>query len=348
MQQEQTGLSLREKLKVLSLLYEAERSERGGEVVMRSGENSARAFFVGGRIAWVTVSSIKRTFTQYLREKTGLEPEETEGVFDECRRTGANFGEIIVEWGLASEETLRRLLLEHLTECLVEVLSWEAAECMFVPEERSYRGRLTFTLEELLDCVLSAEGSDRLAFAGHGRDEILARLRSEREPTQPNIPSFALEDVRGRDEHAPARRDEPACPDGPEMIPAGQPNDLRGPRRATVHYRDGVSRRGLLQRVDPQAKKVRLEPSGAGSKKVEELGADGLMAIFILLPRGTAYPEKTGKAVRVVMSDGRKLEGFTADYDPASRAFTLFPREDRGNIERVIIYNDAVKNICFD
>jgi len=50
----------------------------------------------------------------------------------------------------------------------------------------------------------------------------------------------------------------------------------------------------------------------------------------------------------LMMMDGRKLEGFTPDYQPRSRAFTLFPARDEGNIERVVIYNDAVKNIWFD
>ena len=46
--------------------------------------------------------------------------------------------------------------------------------------------------------------------------------------------------------------------------------------------------------------------------------------------------------------DGRKLEGFTPDYDPRRKAFTLFPKDDRGNVERVIVFNDAIRNIWFD
>ena len=51
---------------------------------------------------------------------------------------------------------------------------------------------------------------------------------------------------------------------------------------------------------------------------------------------------------RQMFLDGRKLEGFTPDYDPRRKAFTLFPKDDRGNVERVIVFNDAIKNIWFD
>jgi len=184
-------LPLEEKVKILSLLYEAARSQRGGEVIIRSGEESGRVFFVSGKVAWVTVSTIKRTFTQYLKDQTGLKDEEVQEVFEECRRTGANFGETIIEWGLADEATLRRLLLEHLTECLIEILSWEKAESMFVPEQRSYKGSLIFSLEELIDEALRAKGSDRLTFSGHSREEIWQVLRREREPTLTELPTVS-------------------------------------------------------------------------------------------------------------------------------------------------------------
>jgi hypothetical protein len=126
--------------------------------------------------------------------------------------------------------------------------------------------------------------------------------------------------------------------------PTGRPNDLRGERKVTVHYRDGVSRRGKAAQIDPGADALELELGG----KKEKIRAEALKAVFVILPPGTAYPEKKGRAVRLVMMDGRSLEGFTPDYQPTGRAFTLFPARDEGNIERVIVYNDAVKNIWFD
>ena len=180
----------RQQMKILKAFHEATRSERGGEVVVRSGEKTSRVFFVAGRIAWVTASTVKRTFTDYLLEKTGLQKEEVQEVFEECRRSGANFGETIVEWNLLGEEQLRRLLLEHLTDCLLEVFCWDPVDSMFVPEERTYKGSLTFDLEELLENVLAHDSDGRLPFAGHAVADILEQLRTDREPTMPFMPAF--------------------------------------------------------------------------------------------------------------------------------------------------------------
>lgn len=128
----------------------------------------------------------------------------------------------------------------------------------------------------------------------------------------------------------------------------GVANDLVGPRRATVHFKDGVNRRGVINQVDTDADLVRLEPAPGSAGEAEEIVALAVKAIFLMLPRGTAYPDKQGMMVKLVMMDGRRLEGFTPDYDPHRKAFTMFPARDSGNIERVIVYNDAVKNIWFE
>lgn len=191
----------RQQMKILRAFHEATQGARGGEVVVRSGENTSRVFFVGGRIAWVTASSVKRTFTDYLIANSKLEREEVQEVFDECRRSGANFGETIIEWGLLSEPELRRLLLEHLTDCLLEVFCWDPVESMFVPEERTYKGSLTFELEELLQNVLERDQDGRLPFAGHAVADILEQLRTDREPTMPFLPAFSEQDVEPAKEH---------------------------------------------------------------------------------------------------------------------------------------------------
>jgi len=129
---------------------------------------------------------------------------------------------------------------------------------------------------------------------------------------------------------------------------AGKPNDLSGPRRATVHFKDGVNRRGTVSNVDTDTDLIRLEPLPGSNTPAEDIVAMAVKAIFLLLPRGTSYPEKEGNETKIVMIDGRKLEGYTPDYDPRRKAFTLFPKQDRGNIERVIVFNEAIKNIWFE
>jgi hypothetical protein len=118
-----------------------------------------------------------------------------------------------------------------------------------------------------------------------------------------------------------------------------------GTRKVTVHFKDGVTTRGIISNIDLDADLIRLTPSAGESKPAEDLLAMTLKTIFVLLPQGTDYPEKPGRPVEVTLVDDRTLKGTTPDYDPGKKAFTLFPEVDRGNIERIIIYNDAVSSI---
>jgi hypothetical protein len=143
----------------------------------------------------------------------------------------------------------------------------------------------------------------------------------------------------------------PAKPQAAKPFAEGttQPVDLPpGPRKATVHFKDGVTRRGVIGQFDTDADLVRLDPPANSSAPAEDLIALALKTIFLMVPRGANKPRINGSAVRLVLIDGRSLEGVTTDYEPRRKAFTLFPKGARGNIERIIVYNDAVKNIWFD
>ncbi|NMB76250.1 MAG: PEGA domain-containing protein [Myxococcales bacterium] len=184
--------------KILKTFIEASGSDAGGEVVLRCGAETGRAFFVGGRIAWVVVSSVKRTFTQYLIEEAHLKADEVREVFEECKRTGKNFGETMIEWKLVPEETLRDLLLRQIAEGLAEVFSWETAEAMFVPEKRSYQGNLTFTVEEVLEKLVALDVEHKLPFEGHSAPKILDAVREvsgelDALATRPNLPALQPE-----------------------------------------------------------------------------------------------------------------------------------------------------------
>jgi hypothetical protein len=143
----------------------------------------------------------------------------------------------------------------------------------------------------------------------------------------------------------------PARPRAAAPVVAGssQPIDIApGPRKATVHFKDGVTRRGVIGHFETDADLVRLDPPTGSSAPSEDLVALALKTIFLMLPRGADKPRVSGAPVRLVLIDGRSLEGTTNDYDPHLKAFTLFPKGARGNIERIIVYNDAVKNIWFE
>ena len=123
---------------------------------------------------------------------------------------------------------------------------------------------------------------------------------------------------------------------------------FKGPRRVTVHFKDGFNRRGTMRELEPAAAQFHLEPKPNTNEQPERFDALALKAIFVMLPRGNSYPTKTGTQCKITMIDGRSLEGFTDDYDPSQYAFTLLPKTDRGNIERVLVFLDAIKNIYFE
>jgi hypothetical protein len=168
-----------EHAKVLKVFQEAVSWGKGGEVVLRCGPDTGRVFFAEGRIAWGTVSTIKKTFTQYLVEQTNLGEEEAKEAFEDCKRTGKNFGETIVEWGLIDEASLRQLLLQHISACLLEIFCWPDVESMFMPDEKPYKGSLTFDFMEILQTVLILDADGRLPFKGLSAAQILDELEKD-------------------------------------------------------------------------------------------------------------------------------------------------------------------------
>ena len=168
-----------EHAKVLKVFQEAASWGKGGEVVLRCGPDTGRVFFAEGRIAWATVSTIKKTFTQYLVEQTEVGEEEAKEAFEDCKRTGKNFGETIVEWGLIDEATLRQLLLQHMSATLLEIFCWPDMESMFMPDEKPYKGSLTYDFMEILQTVLILDTDGRLPFKGLSAVQVLDELEHD-------------------------------------------------------------------------------------------------------------------------------------------------------------------------
>ena len=182
------------------------------------------------------------------------------------------------------------------------------------------------------DALLSSLFGEPAAKQSSSDDEDLEPIIIGPAKGKPNAESTGRRTVVGR---------------GVSRQAATQANDLSGPRRATVHFKDGVNRRGMVHTIDTDSGVVDLHPNPGSDAPVERLNSLALKAIFLMLPRGVAYPEKQGYYCKAMMIDNRAIEGYTSDYDPARKAFTLFPTEDRGNIERIIVFNEAIKNLWF-
>lgn len=135
---------------VASALAEAIAREGGGEVVVRCGDDVGRVYVWRGRIAWAYLTGDRRVLTQSLIEDHGLSAQELREVLEDCKRSGRNFGETLVEWGLMSRENFQEALRRHVADRLRAVLALPDPLAMFVPQARAYDGSFTFTLDELL------------------------------------------------------------------------------------------------------------------------------------------------------------------------------------------------------
>jgi CheY-like chemotaxis protein len=133
-----------------------------GEVIVRRGVDYGRTFFVAGQVAWAVASTTGQTLMSLLTERTDLGAEDLRGVFEECRRTGRNFAQTLVEWGLLGEDTVRALLLEHVAVGVARMLTWRDADVMVVPEKRTYGSSLLFALGDVLDAAHAPFGTERL------------------------------------------------------------------------------------------------------------------------------------------------------------------------------------------
>lgn len=136
---------------LLLALREASDSALDGEVVIRQKQDSGRIFFHEGRVAWVVATTYSHTLMSHLVNRTSVTLSDLREVFDHCKRTRKNFGETIIEWGLLGRDTLRELLLEHISRGLAEVFAWPSSEVMFLPERRAFGGSLLYSLDEVLE-----------------------------------------------------------------------------------------------------------------------------------------------------------------------------------------------------
>ncbi|MEL6543539.1 MAG: hypothetical protein AAFQ82_02870 [Myxococcota bacterium] len=133
-------------------LEEGVKSKFGGEVVVRSGDKKGRVYLYGGRVAWVTCDTISARLGDALRAYVNIPDDELRAAVVEGRRVGKGFGEVLVEWNLVEDETLRKALLEHNAAHFRGLLALGSQlQALFLPQARTYSGKLLFTLQELLD-----------------------------------------------------------------------------------------------------------------------------------------------------------------------------------------------------
>ncbi|RKH92882.1 hypothetical protein D7Y27_39885 [Corallococcus sp. AB004] len=135
---------------VRAVLNEALESKLGGEVVVKSTTVSGRIFVVERKVAWTVLTGPgSRSFSTALIDAKLVSREDVEQVMAECRKSGGNFCETLVAWGLVPRDTLRDVLCRHLAVQLETLCGLTEAQALFVPQPRSYSSQLTFDLAEL-------------------------------------------------------------------------------------------------------------------------------------------------------------------------------------------------------
>lgn len=135
---------------VRAVLNEALESKMGGEVVVKSATVSGRIFVVERKVAWTVLTGPgARSFSTALIDAKLVSREDVEQVMAECRKSGGNFCETLVSWGLVPRDTLRDLLRGHVAAQLETLFGLTEAQALFVPQPRSYSSQLTFELAEL-------------------------------------------------------------------------------------------------------------------------------------------------------------------------------------------------------
>lgn len=155
----------------LAALRESIASDAGGEIVARWQAQSGRVFVTGGRVAWITSSSLPKTLREHLAESTLLKDDELKEVVAECKRSGSNFAETIVAWELIDAPTLRGKLLEHLAANLLDLFAWPSLETLFVPIRRTHSGTFTFSVNEILRTAVEL-GSEEHTWLHYVIDDI--------------------------------------------------------------------------------------------------------------------------------------------------------------------------------
>lgn len=131
-------------------LQEALASAGGGEVVVRSGDVAAWIHVQDGHIVWVNVSSVPTTMDDVTRHGgLTLDREALDAVREESRRTGAHFMDVLVRWGLISEERAREAVRTVVDERVKLVLELPEAVGLFLPKVRAQGSRLRFRASEI-------------------------------------------------------------------------------------------------------------------------------------------------------------------------------------------------------
>ncbi|MBN2528310.1 MAG: hypothetical protein JXR76_18115 [Deltaproteobacteria bacterium] len=144
-------------------IQEATTTTFGGEIVVRSINGIGRMYFINHLVAWIYIQDSNKTLLHDLVELEGIEKEELKSVYQECRRTGLNFADMLVNWHMIPWERMRNILSSRFVDCLNRMAAWQNVRSIFIPDQRKYQSDLLFPLSDLLSGMKPSPFSRQLS-----------------------------------------------------------------------------------------------------------------------------------------------------------------------------------------
>lgn len=131
------------------------RESPSGDIIVRTLRRVGRILFHGGRIAWAHVSDEPGSLTAMLASEPDISHDDVLAVLAECRSSGQNFADVLVEWNMLSPERLRVLLRDWIRAKIATIAAFPLPVVLFSPESRGATGGILFDPAEVLPAQLA-------------------------------------------------------------------------------------------------------------------------------------------------------------------------------------------------
>src|SRR5712692_6760391 len=117
-------------------------------------------------------------------------------------------------------------------------------------------------------------------------------------------------------------------------------SQVPGEHRVIIHLLDGQVKRGIVRDLDLTGSSVHLEEP----EIAEDIPFDQLKAVFFMgSSTGGHLPE--AQKIRVTLTDGRQLTGYSTDYKQSGTGFFLEPSDTRTHTFRIFLLHAGVEKI---
>ncbi|MFY0580532.1 DUF6982 domain-containing protein [Cystobacter fuscus] len=119
---------------------------------------------------------------------------------------------------------------------------------------------------------------------------------------------------------------------------------IAGEHRVIIHTVEGQVKRGAIRDVDLLDAAIPLEQQAGFAP--ESIAIQRVKAIFFMLATGSRPPQPEGQKIRVTFNDGRRVAGFSNDYQGTGQGFFVIPADTRTNTSRIFIYRSSVQTVA--